>query len=125
MTAARFGLSVRLAFAMTLLTLVCGLLPVGAEATYAGRVGRIAFTDYTTGQIYAINPDGSALRQLTHGGPGSFAETGSWAPHGRRLIFSFSPTPDTPARIWAMDAEGGNQHRLTNDTNGYRDLDPS
>jgi Tol biopolymer transport system component len=110
---------------MCTLALACGLFAPGAEATYPGPVGRIAFSDYTTGQIYAVNPDGSALRQLTHGGAESFAESGSWAPNGRRLIFSFSPTPEAPPRIWTVDADGSHQHRLVSDTKDFRDLDPS
>jgi hypothetical protein len=30
-----------------------------AHATFAGRDGRIAFWDFNTGQIYAVNPDGT------------------------------------------------------------------
>lgn len=125
MRLAGFGIAARISLAMTILALACGLLPTGAEATYGGRVGRIAFSDYTAGQIYAINPDGSALRQLTHGGPESVAESASWAPNGRRLIFAFSPTPETPARIWTVEADGSHQHRLATDTKEFRDLDPS
>jgi Tol biopolymer transport system component len=121
----RMGLAARITLAMITVALVWGVLPTGAGATYGGRVGRIAFTDFKTGQIYAVNPDGSALRQLTHGGPGSFADSASWGPNGGRLIFAFTPTPETPARIWTVGAGGNNPHRLAADTKGFRDFDPS
>ena len=48
------------------LALVAGLLlGAPATATYPGPNGRIAFDDFNTGQLYTINPDGTALRQLT------------------------------------------------------------
>jgi Tol biopolymer transport system component len=105
--------------------LAFGLSVTVARATYAGPVGRIAFSDYTTGQIYAVNPDGSGLRQLTHGKPGSVAESASWSPHGKRLIYAFSPTPKAPPRIWVMHADGSHRHRLGGDAKGFRDLAPS
>jgi Tol biopolymer transport system component len=107
------------------IALVFGLLVTTVHATYAGPVGRIAFSDYTTGQIYAVNPDGSELRQLTHGKPGSVADSASWSPSGKRVIFAFSPTPESPARIWVMSANGRHRHRLGTDAKGFRDLDPS
>jgi len=116
---ARVGLS------LVLIAIVLGPAAASAHATYAGPVGRIAFSDYTTGQIYAVNPDGTGLRQLTHGKPGSVAESASWSPNGKRLIFAFSPTPETPARIWVMGADGRNRHRLSRDAKGFRDLAPS
>ena len=40
-----------------------------AEATFPGKNGRIAYTDWDAGkdyEIYTINPDGSGKRQLTN-----------------------------------------------------------
>ena len=113
------------AFAVALVTTAFALLATSARATFAGPVGRISFSDYTTGQLYAINPNGTGLRQLTHGKPGSFAESSSWSPDGKRLIYAYSPTPETPTRIWTMVADGSHAHRLTADTKGFRDLAPS
>ena len=112
----------RIGLIAALVALAFGLSVTAARATYAGPVGRIAFSDYTTGQIYAVNPDGSGLRQLTHGKPGSVAESASWSPGGKRLIYAFSPTPETPARIWVMNADGSHRHRLARDATGFRDL---
>jgi Tol biopolymer transport system component len=118
-------LSRRAGLSLALLATAFGAGAAPAQATFPGPVGRIAFTDYTTGQIYAVDPDGAALRQLTHGKPGSVAESASWSPNGKRLIYAFSPTPEAPARIWAMSASGRHRHRLSTDAKGFRDLGPS
>jgi Tol biopolymer transport system component len=107
------------------LAIAFGCVATSARATFAGPVGRIAFSDYTTGQIYAVNPDGTGLRQLTHGKPGSVADAASWSPSGKRLIFAFNPTPEAPARIWVMAADGSHRHRLSSDVKGFRDVTPS
>lgn len=44
---------------MVLLTIALELAVGSASATFAGPVGRIGFTAYTKGQIYAVNPGGS------------------------------------------------------------------
>jgi Tol biopolymer transport system component len=106
-------------------TIVLALLPATAQATYPGPVGRIAFTDYTTGKIFTINPDGTGLVRLTSGRPGSIADTPSWSPGGGRVTFAFNPTPSAPPRIWVVRADGTHQHRLSGDTEGFRHFDPT
>jgi len=125
MSARRHRAPIGLGLALSLVALALAAMSSSAEATYAGPVGRIAFSDYTTGQLYAVNPDGSGRRQLTHGKPGSVAESASWSPNGRRLIYAFAPTPQTPARIWTINSGGAHAHRLATDTAGFRDLAPS
>jgi TolB protein len=106
---------------------LAGWMTVGAvpaSATFPGQTnGRIAFDSYISGQIYAVNPDGSALRQLTHFGPNSFAAWPNWSPHGARLLFSVGG-PDGGARIWIMNPDGTHQHPLINDAEGFRDFTP-
>jgi TolB protein len=116
----------RLGFALAVALLAMLILvPAGADATYPGRVGRIAFTDYISGEIFTVNPDGTRLRQLTHGGSGSLADFPSWSPTGKRLAFAFSPTPSAPARIWVVRRDGTNEHRLADDRKGFQDFDPN
>ena len=45
-----------------------GLTSTPSPAMAAGppATGRIAFWDFVTNQIYAVNPDGTGLAQLTH-----------------------------------------------------------
>ena len=77
------GVVVAAALAMTL------SLPDVVRAAFPGRDGLIAFTRSVGsegGQIYAVRPDGSGLRQLTHrrGGAGG----AEWSPDGRRITFT-------------------------------------
>lgn len=98
-----------------------------AQATYPGSNGRIAFSDYVSGQVYAVNPDGSGLVQLTHTDGKHAADFPSWSPDGEHLLFTISRTTHDGAdrsRIWVMDADGDNQHQLTGDTRGFRDYVP-
>ncbi len=102
------------------------LVAAPAGATLPGPNGRIAFSDFMSGQIYAVNPDGSALRQLTHTGPNRAADFPSWSPNGKRILFSRFriDTPDDHSRIWVMNADGGNAHQLAKDAKGFRDYTP-
>ena len=98
--------------------------PVRADAT--PLAGRIVFFDYNVGQIFAVNPDGSGLTQVTH----DDANHASFDPHPTpdgRIVFSRVTTnsPDDHARIWIMDADGGNAQQLASETPGYRDYTPN
>ena len=67
--------------------------------------------------IYAIRIDGTNERQLTRG-PGE-NEHPSWAPDGGMLVFQSRRSPDGrttsvyETNIYAMNADGTNQRRLT------------
>ena len=78
----RFHCLVLLAAAVAAL-LALGAAPAGA--TFPGPNGRIAFSDYVSGQIFAVNPDGSAL-----GGSPSRAAglTPELVPNGKESCFS-------------------------------------
>ena len=105
--------------------LAAGAAPAGA--TFPGPNGRIAFANYVSGQVYAVNPDGSAFRQLTHTRSTRGAEFPSWSPNGKHILFSRfrSDLPDTDnARIWIMKADGSNKRKVTGDTDGFRDYTP-
>jgi sugar lactone lactonase YvrE len=60
----------------------------------------IAFTDTRNGpqEIYAMDPDGTNVRQLTQV---PFAADPSWSPDGKRIAF------DDGSKLYAMSADGG------------------
>lgn len=60
-------------------------------------------------EIYALNLDGSGLRQLTDNGVHDSMP--SWSPHGARI--AFDSERDGDMEIYVMDADGSNQTRLT------------
>ena len=64
-------------------SLAAASLAIGAGPATAASppaTGRIAFSDFLTNQIYAVNPDGSGRAQLTHEPAGIAARAG---PAGR------------------------------------------
>lgn len=93
-----------------------------ARATFPGVDGRIAFWDFNTRQIYTVNPDGTRLVQLTDVPDGATAAHPSWSPDGTRIAFDSDVTGEP--RLWIMDADGGNPHRLVGDRSGYADFAP-
>jgi TolB protein len=102
------------------------LAPAPAGATFPGPNGRIAFSDYMTGQIYAVDPDGRGLRQLTHIGRNGAADFPSWSPNGEHILFSsfrFGAAGEN-TRIWIMNADGTHQRRVAHDVEGFRDYTP-
>jgi Tol biopolymer transport system component len=116
----------RLLSALLALPLIAGLVLVPSVATHANalsRNGRIAFDDYMTGQIYAVNPDGTALVQLTHFGDGQFAVWPRWSPDGTHLAFARGM--GGPPRLWIMDANGHHLHMVAKDASGMADLIPT
>jgi Tol biopolymer transport system component len=106
----------------TLAALTLGAASTPASATYPGPDGRIAFVDFMTGQIYAVNPDGTGLAQLTHTDARHATLSPEWTADGR-LTFTLvrTNTPDDHARIWIMNADGSDQHKLAGDAPGFRD----
>ena len=108
-------------FIAALTVVAGGVVAAGpADATFPGANGKIAFADFKTGQIYSINPDGTALTQLTHANGASFMP--KWSPDGTKIAFSSDRSGEI--RIWVMNADGSNQHLLAPDAPGYRDFRP-
>jgi Tol biopolymer transport system component len=93
-----------------------------AQATLPGTTGRIAFWDFTTGQIYTVAPDGSSLRRLTNVDSSRAAIRPKWSPDGRRIIFTVVRvnTAADNARIWIMRADGTHARQLSHDQPGFR-----
>src|SRR5215471_21177537 len=88
-----------------------------APAAAAGppATGRIAFWDFVTNQIYAVNPDGTGLAQLTHERQGISAQGPAWSPGGSRIVFARVNVSNGIGRIWIMNADGTGQRQLVSD----------
>ena len=126
------GLSVAIRRRLTVLSLsaIAALVALGgtsAEATYPGPNGRIAFSDYVSGQIYAVNPDGSASRAAhttsTRTTPPTI-RVGLRTGRGSSSTCSGSTPDDDHSRIWIMDADGSHQSQVASETPGFRDYAP-
>jgi Tol biopolymer transport system component len=121
MTATRRLLRLPLALALT-----AGLVLAqagSAHAASATRDGRIAFWDFMTGQIYAVNPDGTGLAQLTHVANGHTAADPAWSPDGRHIAFDSDISGQV--RLWIMDANGRHARMVAGDRPGAADVVPS
>ncbi|QXD15827.1 DPP IV N-terminal domain-containing protein [Rhodocaloribacter litoris] len=80
----------------------------GPAEPEAPLTGRILFSSRRTGtwQLYTMNPDGSALRQLTFF-KDHFVDAGRWSPDGEQIVFtsdSLGSTAGTP--LYLMKADG-------------------
>ena len=92
---------------------------------------RIVFQSYRDNdrnhniEIYVINADGSNLQRLTNNLAAD--EDPAWAPDGKRIVFSSAREGhvvhnlDITYEIYVMDADGGNQQRLTENRNNDED----
>jgi Tol biopolymer transport system component len=105
--------------AVLLASALAGAAP--APAAFPGTNGRIAFGDYTSGQIYAVNPDGSGLVQLTHLEGNQEADFPNWSPDGKHLLF----TKFGAGHIWVMRADGSHERRIAGEQPGVVDFEPS
>jgi hypothetical protein len=97
-------------------------LAAPADAAFPGANGKIAFVHSTggPGQIYVMNQDGTGRTPLTSA-PGRNSAP-AWSPDGTKIAFVSNRDDPNPGscnpcntEIYVMDADGGNQTRLTND----------
>jgi Tol biopolymer transport system component len=117
--------SFRGAFLAGLVALVAGLVtlvPSTAVATFPGPDGRIAFTDYMSGQVYAANANGSGLVNLSHTPDGHFSDDADWSADGTHVAFSSDRSGEI--RLYEVNADGTGRHRIAPDRPGYRNFTP-
>jgi len=79
-----------------------------AFATFAGKNGRMAFTDDQDGRIHTILPDGAGERTLVPG----VATT--WSPNGR-WIAGLKSRSTLNSDVFVVRADGTHAHALTHD----------
>jgi Tol biopolymer transport system component len=85
--------------------------------------GRIVYSG-GTGQIYTIDPDGTAAAQLTRLPAGRFALQPVWFPDASRIVF-VSNRGDEGVRLFVMRRDGTHVHRLVGDASGFNDWTPA
>jgi dipeptidyl aminopeptidase/acylaminoacyl peptidase len=96
--------------------LAVGMLPAvgpSAQASFPGTNGRIAFArdvGPSGYDIYAMNPDGSGVTQLTDG---AFDLRPAYSPDGEQIVFSRRLPGASRSQIWLMNADGSGQVPLT------------
>ena len=117
-----------------------GLHRVTAWRLHAGGVGELAWSpngkrilfrsvrgsanepNLAPGNIYAIRPNGTGLRQLTHFPIGTGIQLGSYSPNGRKIVFSTTSgatlgrSSDWPD-LFTMNADGSHIRHLTRTKN--------
>ena len=104
----------RLAFNAAFVTLVLGLAATPAQAAFAGRNGRIAFSSLRGGRldIYTMRPNGGHERNLTNDAPPDFQP--AWSPDGRLIAFvSLDVTVSHFDQIYTMSPTGADRALLT------------
>jgi tricorn protease-like protein len=84
----------------------------------ASTNGQIVFRrwfdpDHTKGALFAMNPDGSHIRQITHPPKGWFDDNPAWSPDGQRVAFHRQRPNDYISRITVLNFQTGDTREVT------------
>jgi Tol biopolymer transport system component len=111
-------------FATSILILCAALFAAPLAVAQTSVNGKIAFQSNRDGnpEIYTMNPDGSNVTRLTFNT--TVDDRPAWSPDGTKLVYTCAPIPGQHSRICIMNADGSNQHSITDGApNG--DFDPA
>jgi Tol biopolymer transport system component len=94
-----------------------------AHANFPGADGRIAYSKGSTGEIWTVEPDGSAPKLVASpSNPGhTFDSEPAWSPNGQQIVFTEFGDDNTD-RLWLVNADGTNRHLLFTESPLYNDF---
>jgi Tol biopolymer transport system component len=102
-----------------LFALLCAVVAGPADATFAGRNGRIVFEHFTRStptQITSVTPNGRHARVLTD--YKREAVQPDVSPNGGRIAFTLVGSRRVPDKVITMRAGGANAHSITHGCTG-------
>ena len=82
------------------------------------RNGQIVFRryfdpDHTKAALFAMNPDGSHIRQITHPPEGWRDDAATWSPDGKRVAFQRQRIDESMSRIMVLNVDTGDVREVT------------
>ncbi len=106
---------IRLTIVSIGIVLSIGLLLIEAESgrtAFPGANGQIVFQSdrESDGDIYVVNPDGTALSNITESP--SFDHDPAWSRDGTKIVFQ-SNRLDGNSEIYVMNADGSGRENIT------------